>query len=225
MSGDQDVVSVLRPTLEKLSINLSVCKEAGTGQDTLAGHKFDAVVVDCDDLQGGFRVLQALRQQPSNKYSVTFAILNGKTTMQQSFEMGTNFVLQKPIQPVNALRCFSAALGQMTRERRRYYRVPVSVPVTLCFGNREDVCVTATNISEGGMAVQFRNRLPKERVIKVQFTLPGTHTSMEPGAELAWVDASGRAGVRFMEVPQTSREQLDRWLTAQISVLESDRNR
>jgi CheY-like chemotaxis protein len=221
VSRDQEVVRVLRPALEKLSINLEVCSGARSGREILSSEKFDAVVVDCDDLQGGMEVLKDLRKQPSNKNSVTFAILNGKTTTRQTFEIGTNFVLQKPIQPVNALRCFSAALGLMTRERRRYYRHPVDMPTTIIFADGPDLKVTATNLSEGGMAVQFHGKLPKAPIAKVQFTLPGTRTSMEPRADIAWADGSGHAGIRFVEVPQTSREQMDRWLTAQIDGLQA----
>src|SRR5689334_23143907 len=129
VSNDPEVARVLRPALQELSINLQVCEGAESGQEILTSSKFDAVVVDCDDLAGGMAVLQEIRQKPSNKNSVTFAILNGRTTASQSFEMGSNFVLQKPIQPINVMRCFSAAVGLMTRERRRYYRVPVEMPV------------------------------------------------------------------------------------------------
>ena len=53
--------------------------------------------MDCDDLKGALSVLESLRKSASNKNSVTFAILNGSTTTQQAFQMGANFVLQKPI--------------------------------------------------------------------------------------------------------------------------------
>jgi DNA-binding response OmpR family regulator len=95
----------MRPTLEKLSIDVSVCQDARRGADILISDKFDAVIVDCDDLSGGLALLQGLRNTPSNKNSVAFAILNGKrTTTQEAFGMGANFVLQKPISNLNAWR-------------------------------------------------------------------------------------------------------------------------
>src|SRR5580692_3655276 len=107
LSRDTDLVRVLRPTLEKLSIDVEICQEARAATDILVSEKFDAVIVDCDDLQGGLAILEGLRSTPSNKNSVTFAVLNGKrTTTQEAFGMGANFVLQKPITPLNAARCF-----------------------------------------------------------------------------------------------------------------------
>jgi CheY-like chemotaxis protein len=99
--------------------------------ESLRTEKFDAIIVDCDDLAGGLQVLEGLRKVPSNRNSVTFAILNGITTTQQAFQMGVNFVLQKPISALNAARCFSAALNFMIREQRRYFRHPVEIAATL----------------------------------------------------------------------------------------------
>jgi CheY-like chemotaxis protein len=217
---DQQAIRVIQPALDKLYIAVEVCSGARSGQEILASEKYDAIVIDCDDLKGGLDVLQKLRKGTSNKNSVAFAILNGTTTTQQAFEMGANFVLQKPIQPVNAMRCFTAAFGQMERERRRYFRIPLEMPAFLTFSKDHGLRATATNLSEGGMAVTFRGKLPKECLAKVRFTLPGTNDTLEPKAALAWADGSGHAGIRFMDVPQNSREQLERWLTSRIHLAE-----
>src|ERR1700686_5507862 len=151
LSRDAEVVRVLRPTLEKLSIEVEICQEAKKASEILISEKFDAVIVDCDDLKGGLEVLECLRATPSNKNSVTFAVLNGKkTTTQQAFNMGVNFVLQKPISTLNAARCFHAALSFMERERRRYFRQPVKILVQIILGDKE-MKGTTTNVSEGGM--------------------------------------------------------------------------
>jgi len=215
VSSDPQVAHILRPALEKLSINLTACHEVQAGSQVLSSEKFDAVIVDCDDMEGGLDLLQRLRRGKSNKSSVAFAILNGTTT-KQAFELGANFVLQKPLSPLSTMRCFSAALGFMERERRRYFRHAVDMPVRLVFGQNEGVRATATNISEGGMALKFEGKLPNLALGKVVFTLPATTISLEPKAQIAWSDDSGRAGLRFLDVPQHSREQLDRWLTEKI---------
>jgi CheY-like chemotaxis protein len=138
LSQDVGVIRVLRPTLEKLSIQVEICQEAKKASDILISEKFDAVIVDCDDVQGGREVLECLRSTPSNRSSVAFAVLNGrKTTTQQAFGMGVNFVMQKPVSLLNASRCFHAALSFMERERRRYFRQPVKMPVHVVVGTEE----------------------------------------------------------------------------------------
>jgi len=215
LSRDQQVIRVLRPTLEQLSIEVEVCRGARSGVEILMSEKFDGVIVDCDDLQGGLAVLEGLKKADSNRNSVAFALLNGKTTTQHAFELGANFVLQKPISPLNAMRCFSAAVGHMMRERRRYFRHSVDMPVTLVFGEGKELKATATNLSGGGMAIHCAKQFGKSNLIKVVFSLPDRSASVECQAELAWADGGGCAGIRFGQMSSGAREQLDRWLADQ----------
>jgi DNA-binding response OmpR family regulator len=219
LSKDVEVVQVLRPTLEKLSIEVEVCQEAEKASEILIAEKFDAVIVDCDDLQGGLEVLQGLRATPSNRNSVTFAVLNGKkTTTQEAFSMGVNFVLQKPISTLNASRCFHAALSFMERERRRYYRQPVKMLVRVMLDDKE-IKATSTNISEGGMALMLHQALPKTAAPRLQFTLPETKVALDVEAVVAWADITGHVGLRFLNVPASSQELLEKWLNHQIEQL------
>ena len=216
LSQDTEVVRVIRPTLEKLSIDVEICQEARAGADILISDKFDAVIVDCDDLNGGLGILQGLRGTPSNKNSVAFAILNGRrTTTQEAFGMGANFVLQKPISALNASRCFHAALNFMIKERRRYFRQPVKMLVKVVYEGKT-LNATSTNISEGGIALMLREALPKGAAPHLKFSLPRTNNHLEVEAEVAWADVKGLAGFRFHNVSKTSQQQLEQWLDEQM---------
>ncbi|MGD0270050.1 MAG: response regulator [Candidatus Sulfotelmatobacter sp.] len=219
VSGDASVVRVLRPTLEKLSITVEVCQEAKQASEILISEKFDAVIIDCDDLRGGLEVLQCLRATPSNRNSIAFAVLNGKkTTTQEAFGMGVNFVLQKPISSLNASRCFHAALSFMERERRRYFRHPLKMPVKVVLEEKE-LKATSTNISERGIALMLHHAIPKNANPRLQFMLPETKMALEIEAEVAWADLKGHAGLRFLKVPQSSQELLEKWLSERIEQL------
>jgi DNA-binding response OmpR family regulator len=216
VSHDTDVFRVLRPTLEKLSIEVQICQEAKAASEILIARKFDAVVVDCDDLPGGVEVLEGLRGTPSNKNSVTFAIVNGKkTTTQGAFDMGVNFVLHKPLSALNATRCFNAALGFMVRERRRYFRHPVKMPVNIVLGDKQWKA-TSTDLSEGGIALSLKQALPKDAAPRVQFTLPESKIALDVEAQIAWVDLKGSAGLRFINLAKNSQELLEGWLNEQV---------
>jgi len=212
LSQDPELVRVIRPTLEKLSIDVEVCHDARAGSDILISDKFDAVIVDCDDLTGGLALLQGLRNTPSNKNSVAFAILNGKrTTTQDAFGMGANFVLQKPISNLNASRCFHAALNFMLKERRRYFRQPVKMQVQVVLEGKT-LTASTTNVSEGGIALLLREALPKGATPQLKFSLPDSSIHIEVEAEVAWADMKGLAGLRFHNMPKPSQVQLERWL-------------
>jgi DNA-binding response OmpR family regulator len=216
ISPDANLVDVLRPTLENVSINLEVCAEFQSGNDLMAKRKFDGVIIDCDDIQDGFDLLQALRQTQSNASSVSFAVVNGKTTTQAAFQSGANFVLQKPLTLLHASRCFNAALSVMIRERRRYFRHPAETPVRIALANSQEMTATVTNLSEGGMAIHTAGKLLKDTKAQFRFTLPGVNISLELKGQIAWADGTGRAGARFIEVPQNAQYQLEKWLTDRL---------
>jgi CheY-like chemotaxis protein len=216
ISRDAALLGVLRPTLEKMSVSVEVCPGAQPGSELLGKRKFDAVIVDCDDLQGGVDLLQNLRKSRSNASSVAFAVLNGATTTQDAFKLGANFVLQKPLTPLNATRCFNAALNFMVRERRRYFRHPVEMQVKISLPEGGDLTGTTTNLSEGGMALRIAGKLPKDAAAQLRFTLPGSNTSLELRGNIAWADGAGNAGIKFVDVPQSSQYQLEKWLTEKL---------
>jgi len=216
ISQDASLLGVLRPALEKISVNVQVCAGSQPGNDLLAKRKFDAIIIDCDDLQNGHDLLKSLRQTQSNAKSVTFAVVNGKTTTQEAFKSGANFVLQKPLTQLHASRCFNAALNFMVREKRRYFRHPVEMPVRITLQRDQELTATSTNLSEGGIAIRILSKLPKDADAQISFTLPGSNISLELKGEVAWTDGTGHAGIRFIAVPQSSQYQLDKWLTERL---------
>jgi CheY-like chemotaxis protein len=213
ISRDNALAGVLTPALEKISVHLQICEDAQPASDLLTKCKFDAVIIDCDDMQRGSDLLRNLRHMQSNAKSVSFAVVNGKTTTQQAFQWGANFVLQKPLSALHASRCFNAALNFMVRECRRYFRYPVDMPLRIGLPQNQEMAATATNISEGGMAIRILGKLPKDVQAQFRFTLPVANVSLELKGEVAWADGTGHAGIRFLEVPQTSQYQLEKWLT------------
>jgi CheY-like chemotaxis protein len=183
----------------------------------LAEKKFDAVIVDCDDMDGSTRVLKAIRQVPSNKSTIAFAIVNGITSVRDAFSMGANFVLDKPLSVERAARSLRAAHGLMVRERRRYFRQNVSAPVALAFGKVENCQAVITNLSEGGMALELKGQqIGPTWSTKFRFELPETKLPIEGRGEFAWADAQGHAGIRFLYIAPSMQENLERWLQTRL---------
>jgi CheY-like chemotaxis protein len=218
LSRDPELVRPIRSALERHSIGVEVCMGPNAGMEILASEHFDAVIVDCDDFEDGSKVLRDLRGTAANKSSVAVAVVNQRTSTVQAFQMGANFVIQKPVSSVNADRCASAAVAMMTRERRRYYRHPLDFGVTAFFGKDEMREAQATNISEGGMAVCFSDPLPSSGLSKISFRLPNMHAPLEFRADLAWADEEGRAGLRFVDLPKKAQETIEDWMTRQVAM-------
>jgi c-di-GMP-binding flagellar brake protein YcgR len=92
----------------------------------------------------------------------------------------------------------------------------VEMPVTIVFDHGQEIKATTTNLSEGGMALGVTGQLPDSKIARVIFTLPGMSFPMDPKAESAWADGTGRVGVRFLDMAKSSKEQLENWLAAQL---------
>jgi Tfp pilus assembly protein PilZ len=50
-----------------------------------------------------------------------------------------------------------------------------------------------------------------------EFSLPGHPATVRLSGEVMWQDGSGRVGIRFVDVPKSSRRALDEWLKTNVS--------
>ena len=63
----------------------------------------------------------------------------------------------------------------------------------------------------GGFGLIF-SHIPATSKVYFEFALPGQPQLVRLSGEVAWQDSSGRTGVRFLDVPQTSRRLMQTWL-------------
>jgi hypothetical protein len=84
----------------------------------------------------------------------------------------------------------------MVRERRRYYRHELEVPVQIALPDGGKQQFTSTNLSEGGMAVNGGMKLPTQAQVIVTFMLPNGRR-VESKGSVSWSTENGRAGIRF----------------------------
>jgi CheY-like chemotaxis protein len=207
--------------LDDLGIAVEVAATATSAMELLDTRKFDAIIVDCDDVACGAEVLTDIQQSPSNKRAMVLALINGATTMRAAFEMGAHFALDKPINLERAVRVLRAAHGFMVTEHRRYFRQPVDAQGYLSFGVVRQLPGRITNISEGGMAVDLQEQISPSWVVEVHFELPGVPETLEVKGEFAWSDGQGHAGIRFIHVPIESRKSLSKWLAERMAAADT----
>lgn len=174
--------------------------------------KYDAVLVDCDDMHDGPAVLKELRHGKSNRNCIVFAVVSGRTTIQQAFEMGANFVLDKPISIDRATRSVRAAQGLILRERRRYHRHLLKASGAIIVDSGSVLPVSITNISHGGISIECSRRLDEGGAARIKFQLPGSKQALEIKGEVMWSTPEGRSGIRFQVLSMEVKRELDAWL-------------
>jgi len=209
---DPDTLRIFRRALDDLGTSLEVATAAESALERLNRDKFDAIIVDCDDVVGGADVLAGIQHAPSNKRAIAIALINGATSMRAAFDMGAHFALDKPVTLERALRALRAAHGFMVTEQRRYFRHAVNTKGYLTFGVVKELACKVTNISDGGMAVALSEQVSPSWAVDVRLELPGVPDLVEMKGEFAWSDGKGNAGIRFVHLPAESKQSLGKWL-------------
>ena len=74
-----------------------------------------------------------------------------------------------------------------------------------------------SSISEGGLALHPFFPLVSGQAVHLGFQLPGTNNRIEANCQIAWTDKlRQRTGLRFLELPEASRQLIRKWLFVRI---------
>lgn len=212
LSRDPEVQRSIRRVLESANIDMELSQNIEQTRMALGRRKYDAFLVDCEDAQGAAAMLKELRQGKSNRNCIAFALVNARTSIQQAFEMGANFVLDKPISVDRATRSIRAAQGLILRERRRYHRHLVKATGAITVDSGSEVPVNITNISQGGISIECTRRLDQGGAARLRFQLPGAKHTLEVKGEVMWSTPDGKSGIRFQVISVDMKKELDTWL-------------
>src|SRR5882724_5812635 len=222
---DLKAVQVLRQIFEELNIETEHCGALGSAADRLATRHFDAVVVDCQDQMPAIELIAGIRKLPLNRSTLIIALVDGREQVRDIFGQGANFIVYKPVSVERAGSSLRAARGLMAREKRGKLRVSLHAPASITYADAENVAATLLDLSEDGLAIQAERRLPPRCKVYFQFNLPGGKSAVRLSGDVVWQDSSGRVGIRFADVPQTSRRTLNEWIKGSLARLaEAERN-
>jgi len=86
-------------------------------------------------------VISEARSNRGNRQSVIFTIVNGKTSVGKATELGSNFVLGKPLEENRLKTYLQSSLHKMESEHRRYFRYQLNVDAEVI--GREEVSYAA----------------------------------------------------------------------------------
>jgi putative methionine-R-sulfoxide reductase with GAF domain len=108
------------------------------------------------------------------------------------------------------------------RERRRAVRNAVHTPAYASLnGSAQAVSLELCeilNISESGTCIQAPEPMKVNRLLPLALDLSETGDRIYTMGHVVWSESSGRAGIRFPELPENSLLQLRRWLQANDAV-------
>jgi c-di-GMP-binding flagellar brake protein YcgR len=173
--------------------------------------------VDCQNESAAVELIAQARNAIATKSVAVIAIVNGLNDVRAIFAKGANFMLYKPISRERAGHSMRAARDLMRSERRIRPRIPVQANTSVAYAGQENVPADLVDLSEDGIAFRSDGKLPPHCKVYFQFSLPKSTPLIRLSGEVMWQDSSGRVGIRFAQVPQTSRRVLNDWLQANLA--------
>jgi hypothetical protein len=215
VSADPVTIQQFSHALQELSISPELCEEVPAAIGLLNRRKFEAVIVDLQLGEQCGRILDEVRVSLSNRTAVTFAIGGDNVENTASFRRRTSFVFERPVSAQSIRSTLKPAYGMILRERRRYFRHPASIPVTVLIKNMPEVRCHSVNISEGGMALSTVVLLSLGEEVQIQFTLPGHEIPFSVKSTVCWLK-SGHLGVRFVSLSSEHKSELQGWLSRKL---------
>jgi len=216
MCADAHTVQVLDKILRDLDIEVEHCGDLRTAIERAGTKAFDAVIVDCHDQAKAIPALADIRRSPSARKTLIIGLVDGREQVRDVFSSGANFVIYKPVSAIRTESSLRAARGLMKREQRTKLRIALHAPASIAYAGVESASATVLDLSESGLSLQSQRRLPARCKVYFQFSLPGNHPSIRLSGDVVWQDASGRVGIRFVDVPQTSRRALQEWIKSSL---------
>jgi diguanylate cyclase (GGDEF)-like protein/PAS domain S-box-containing protein len=215
VSADPVTVQQFSLALRELSISPDACRDAASAALLLKRRKFDAVIVDLQLGSQSGLILDEVRLSPSNRTAVTFGIDDNDAAGTAAFRRKSQFVFERPLSAQSIHKTLKPAYGLILRERRRYFRCLVSIPVIIRKQNGQAIRCNSINISGGGMALSTRVPLPPGECVRVQFTLPDQQAPLLAESTICW-SKTGHLGVRFESISDEHKSELQVWLSQKL---------
>jgi CheY-like chemotaxis protein len=209
---DQDSATLLTLILSELGMAAEHTPSISRGLELIDSQRFDAIILDYRADQRSNEFFARLRQSAKNRASLLIAIVDGNFNARPVFGLGANFVLYRPLSSDRTRISLRAARGLLRRERRRAPRASLGSTANVAYPGAPELNAVLTDLSDGGTSIQSDKRLPPECKVYFEFALPGQEQLVRLSGEVAWQDASGRTGIRFLDVPQSSRRLMQTWL-------------
>jgi GAF domain-containing protein/Sel1 repeat-containing protein/PilZ domain-containing protein len=121
-----------------------------------------------------------------------------------------------------SLRRLPDPVAGSRRERRRYIRHKLHTPVYASFNSPQAGMVVdlseLLDLNEDGFAVQTSERLEVNRAVTLCLDLPETKSYIHGSGQVIWSDDTGRGGIRFSGLSESSRQILKQWLFANLLI-------
>jgi FixJ family two-component response regulator len=211
VTEDEELVGIISGLFGQIGIAVQKSRDENEAIRSIETGRFEALVLDFDNCPDAGAVMQRLRDSGSSKNALVFAVASDGTARQRALEQGANFAFERPFNEARIKDILHTAYALMLRDRRRYFRHAVSLPVHLKRITRPALMCTSLNISRNGIAVQVPSPLEPGEIVDITFRLVQSGPIAGHGT-VVWDDKHGKAGLSFECATLEDENRLTAWL-------------
>lgn len=209
ISNNYKTLSAVTEGVKQFGASLGFVSAADLAREYIGRRKLDGIFVDLE-VPGALELIRSIREGSSNRLAVIFACFPDAKEPAITVVPGADFLLDNPLTAGSVVTHTAAARDTMARERRRYFRHALSIPVFLKAEKMEQHA-RMTNLGEGGMAVRFVNPVVPFSVVEFAFELSFGQAFSGKGI-VAWVNSEGMCGIKFQFFRGKGQDDLQTWL-------------
>ncbi|PYV53162.1 MAG: hypothetical protein DMG98_21800 [Acidobacteria bacterium] len=183
MSRSHSSIRVLVAAFAELGIEYRISPSASETMETLATDHHSALIVDFD-LPHAVQVAKVARAASAKRRPVLFGMIGSTTPIGSVFQAGANFVLYKPLDPLQVLHSLRAAQAFMREDRRgssrhksetlAYLQLPAGTTPAL-----------VQEVTEHGLSLQAAEAMLPLRNVRLRLTSSGLTAKAALASSLA----------------------------------------
>jgi len=216
VSEDAVATRQVAEAMQELALSVEVCINVSDALDRVNHGKLEVAVIDFSLGNQAALLLEQLRGSAANRTAVAFAITSSSIETAYALKAGSSFALERPLTLDSLRHTLQAAYGLIVRERRRYFRYPVSVPAAASKKGKSEIFGKTVNVSERGVAFSGSTPLGPGAEVNIQFTLTDPQLAITAECRVCWTDDRGQSGLSFLFLPSNLSSELQAWLARRL---------
>src|SRR5258708_6932006 len=177
VSRSIETIEFLCLHMQELAMHVETACDVESATRKLCRCKFEGVMVDLELGAEALQLLKKLRDLTSHKHAISFALVGSQVEAGIECQANATFLLCRPLSVPDVIKTLRASYPLMFRERRRDYRYPVEMRVTIRVDGAE-ITAGSVNISETGTAVQSSTPLAVGPKVHLRLDLPAVTNSL-----------------------------------------------
>jgi hypothetical protein len=213
LTRDYRSTSRLLAPLQQWSVSAEIESEPDYAIASLLRRHFDGFIADFTSVSGVAEAIGAIRSATACRSTPILALVDDSISVQSVLQGGANSALHKASSPARSRPYLRIALLLMTREHLRYFRYPVDTPAAITYAGGPTIEARTVNISNEGISLRLMHPMKVTRTVRARFQLPTPNPSVVVATgHTAWTDEHGRLGLRFLYMPEPSRDRFQQYM-------------